>query len=92
MKIDFAYEKMNTKARFEKEALGNSEMAYFAPVTDGMFFSALKETDFLYAFKTGPVLFYSSSHCTFLAHAGGCQTHNPVNNFSGQLQNSTSPR
>ena len=29
MKIDFAYEKMSTKIRFEKEAQGNSEMAYF---------------------------------------------------------------
>ena len=28
MKIDFAYEKMSTKFRFEKEAWGNSEMAY----------------------------------------------------------------
>ena len=28
MKIDFAYEKMRTKTRFEKEAWGNSEMAY----------------------------------------------------------------
>ena len=27
MKIDFAYEKMSTKTRFEKEAWGNSEMA-----------------------------------------------------------------
>ena len=29
MKIDFAYEKMNTKTCFEKEAWGNSEMAYY---------------------------------------------------------------
>ena len=29
MKIDLAYEKMSTKTRFEKEAWGNSEMAYF---------------------------------------------------------------
>ena len=28
MKICFAYEKTSTKTRFEKEALGNSEMAY----------------------------------------------------------------
>ena len=28
MKIYFAYEKMRTKTRFEKEAWGNSEMAY----------------------------------------------------------------
>ena len=28
MKIDFAYEKMSTNTRFEKEAWGNSEMAY----------------------------------------------------------------
>ena len=28
MKIDFAHENMSTKTRFEKEAWGNSEMAY----------------------------------------------------------------
>ena len=28
MKIDFSYEKMSTKTCFEKEAWGNSEMAY----------------------------------------------------------------
>lgn len=33
MKIDFANEKTSTKSRFEKEARGNSEMAYSLPVT-----------------------------------------------------------
>ena len=28
MKIDFAFEKISTKTHFEKEARGNSEMAY----------------------------------------------------------------
>ena len=32
MKIDFAYEKMSTKTRFEKEAWGNSEMVNFGNV------------------------------------------------------------
>ena len=27
--ISFSYERMSTKTRFEKEAKGNSEMAYF---------------------------------------------------------------
>ena len=31
MKIYFTYEKMSTKTRFENEAWGNSEMAYFPP-------------------------------------------------------------
>ena len=30
--ISFSYEKMSTKTRFEKEAKGNSEMAYFKNV------------------------------------------------------------
>ena len=29
--ISFSYEKMSTKTRFEEEAKGNSEMAYYAP-------------------------------------------------------------
>ena len=33
MKIDFAYEKMGTKTRFDKEAWGNSEMAYWTSVS-----------------------------------------------------------
>lgn len=33
MKIDFAYKKTSTKSRFEKDARGNSEMAYSSPVT-----------------------------------------------------------
>ena len=49
-----------------------------------MFFSALKEANFSLAFQTEPILFCSPSHCTFFGHAGGCQTHNPVNNFSGR--------
>ena len=28
--ISFSYERMSTKTRFEKEAKGNSEMAYYA--------------------------------------------------------------
>ena len=28
----FSYEKMSTKTRFEKEATGNSEMAYYNPL------------------------------------------------------------
>ena len=34
--ISFSYEKMGTKTRFEEEANGNSEMAYFSSSTDGM--------------------------------------------------------
>ena len=30
MKIDFAYEKMSSETRFEKEAWGNSEIAYLS--------------------------------------------------------------
>ena len=40
MKIDFAYEKMSTKTRFENEAWGNSEMAYSQTVFTGKFPSA----------------------------------------------------
>ena len=32
--ISFSYERMGTKTRFEKEAKGNSEMAYY----NGIFF------------------------------------------------------
>ena len=31
--ISFSYERMSTKTRFEKEAKGNSEMAYYVLVT-----------------------------------------------------------
>ena len=30
--ISFSYERMSTKTRFEKEAKGNSEMAYYRDV------------------------------------------------------------
>ena len=30
--ISFSYERMSTKTRFEKEAKGNSEMAYCTPL------------------------------------------------------------
>ena len=30
--ISFSYEKMSTKTRFEKEATGNSEMAYLGHI------------------------------------------------------------
>ena len=34
--ISFSYEKMGTKTRFEEEAKGNSEMAYYFNLEDGL--------------------------------------------------------
>ena len=36
--ISFSYERMSTKTRFEKEAKGNSEMAYSVPTEVKRFF------------------------------------------------------
>ena len=36
MKIDFAYEKMSTKTRFQKEAWGYSEMAFSSLIDKGL--------------------------------------------------------
>ena len=66
----FAHERLSTKTRFEKEAWGNSEMAYFSAVSKNfslMYFSfvmfSIWECSYRYANTSGLIKLAESSFC-----------------------------